>query len=289
VPQYRLDIQARALKSLMQLPVTKRLDAIAEGLGLLVEHVTTLTKDLVYLSEGKRPRGALVLETQSQKEAAKVLILLDLVRLGWRDPIKVNVQIERFYDHLSRCIYAEVAKMRPADFAEVRRMVEDMRQAYYLDGPNDVDWIFRNQLLSSREDGLYVDYVRYEDVAAWTTPARYDDVVGFHADSAVQRQVIALHRLGVTSRRGLEVLADTWAGQVIEDATRWSVVADLNAEMLARLDEEGAAMPGAKDAYSRRVISQWTFPLHSLDLTESDVKLKDLRELREKRLAAQYR
>lgn len=279
-------MQARALKNLMQLPVAKRLDAIVEGLGLLVEHVTTLTDDLVYLTDGSRPRGALMLEAQAQEEAAKVLILLDLVRLGWRDPLKVKVQIARFYDHLSRCIYAEVSTMRPADLAEVCRLVEDMRQAYYLDGPNDVDWIFRNQLLSSREDGLYVDYVRYEDGAAWSTPAGRD-VLGFSPDTAVQRLVIALHRLGVTSRRGLEVLADTWAGQVIKDTTRWPVVANLNARVLAQLDNDGAVLPDATDADSRRVISQWTFPLHSLDLTEIDVKVKDLQELRERRLAAQ--
>jgi hypothetical protein len=83
-----------------------------------------------------------------------VLILLDLVRLGWRDHSKVKAQISPFYDHLGRCIYVEVLESRPADFAEVRRMVEDMRQAYFLDGPNDVDWIFRNELLSSREEGL---------------------------------------------------------------------------------------------------------------------------------------
>jgi hypothetical protein len=58
--------------------------------------------------------------------------------------------------------------------------------------------------------------------------------------------------------------------------------------MLARLDEDAAAMPGAREAYTRRVISQWTFPLHSLDLTPIDVKVKDLQQLRERRLAAQY-
>ena len=68
----------------MQLPAAKRLDAIAEGLALLVEHVTTLTDDLIYLTDESRPRGALMLEAQSQEEAAKVLILLDLVRLGWQ-------------------------------------------------------------------------------------------------------------------------------------------------------------------------------------------------------------
>jgi hypothetical protein len=277
-------MQERALKNLVQLPEARRLDAIVEGLGLLVEHVTTLTDDLVYLRDGSRPRGALMLEAQAEEEAAKVLILLDLVRLGWRDPLKVNGQIGRFYQHLSRCIYAEVSKMRPADFAGVRRMVEDMRQAYYLDGPNDVDWIYRNQLLSSREDGLYVDYVQYEDGTAWSTPAGRD-VLGFGPDTAVQHLVIALHRLGVTSRRGLEVLVDTWAGQAIEDATPWPVVANLNAQVIAQLDNDGAGLPDATDADSRWA-SEWTFPLHSLDLTKIDVKVKDLQELRKRSLAA---
>lgn len=35
------------------------------------------------------------------------------------------------------------------------------------------------------------------------------------------------------------------------------------------------------------MINRWTFPLHSLDLTEIDVKVKDLQELRERHLAAQ--
>ena len=83
-------MQARALKNLLQLPVAKRLVTIVEGLGLLVEHVTTLTDDLIYLADGSRPRGALMLEAQAQEQAAKVLILLDLVRLGWRDPLKVK-------------------------------------------------------------------------------------------------------------------------------------------------------------------------------------------------------
>ena len=109
----------------------------------------------------------------------------------------------------------------------------------------------------------------------------------FGPDTAVQRLVIALHRLGATSRHGLEVLADVWAGQVIEDATPWPVVANHNARVLAQLDNDGAALPDATHADRQRVISQWTFPLHSLDLAEIDVKVKDLQELRERCLAAQ--
>jgi hypothetical protein len=46
--------------------------------------------------------------------------------------------------------------------------------------------------------------------------------------------------------------------------------------VLAQLYEDGAALPGATSADALRVIEQWSFPLHSLDLRESDVKIKDL-------------
>jgi hypothetical protein len=57
--------------------------------------------------------------------------------------------------------------------------------------------------------------------------------------------------------------------------------------VLAQLDNDGAALPDATDVDRRKVISRWTFPLHSLDLTEIDVKVKDLQEFRERRLPSQ--
>lgn len=132
----------------MQLAEPERLDAIAEGLGLLAEHVATLRQDVIHLAEADRPRGRAVLAAQSEEEAAKALILLDLVRMDWRDHKAVSRQIGRFYNHLARCIYVDAVQMRPADFREVRERVDWLRQSHYLDGPNDVDWIFRNQLSS---------------------------------------------------------------------------------------------------------------------------------------------
>jgi hypothetical protein len=73
---------------------------------------------------------------------------------------------------------------------------------------------------------------------------------------------------------------------VIEDATRWSVIADLNAQVLARLANDDAVSPDATDADRRLVISRWTFPLHSLDLAKLEVKVEDLQELRGQRLSA---
>lgn len=47
-------------------------------------------------------------------------------------------------------IYVDATQIRPADFREVRERIDRPRRSHYLDGPNDVDWIFRNQLFSQR-------------------------------------------------------------------------------------------------------------------------------------------
>jgi hypothetical protein len=49
--------------------------------------------------------------------------------------------------------------MRPGTLAELQEYVDNHREEFYLDGPNDVDWIFRNEVLEGREGALYVDYV----------------------------------------------------------------------------------------------------------------------------------
>lgn len=260
---------------------------IAEGLGLLVEHVATLRDDLTFLADAKRPRGAAAVDVQSQEEAAKVLILLDLVRMDWADHQRVKAQIARFYQHLARCIYAEVAHTCPADFAEVREMVDHMRQSHYLDGPNDVDWIYRNRLLALREDGLYVDYVIFEDGPAWVAPATYDDRFALDSLTTVQDLVLAQHRLGMTSRPGLDIIADVWAGQTIEDSTHWSTVAGLNQRVVTRLVDEGAWLSEATVEDARLVMDRWTFPLHGLDLNEVEVPVAELKAQREQWLAAQ--
>jgi hypothetical protein len=251
----------------MQLAEPERLDAIAEGLGLLAEHVATLREDVLHLDDADRPRGYAVLAAQSEEEAAKALILLDLVRMDWRDHKIVSRQIGRFYNHLARCIYVDATQMRPADFREVRARVDWLRQSHYLDGPNDVDWIFRSQLIAEREDSLYVDYVHEEEGDRWSTPARDD---GFHlgAETAVQDLVGALHRTGCTSRGGIEVVARAWSGQPIDDDTHWQEVVAVNRAIVAELAERGRALPNATTDDPRRVIGQWHFPLADIDLKD---------------------
>ena len=259
----------------MQLPQPERLDAIAEGLGLLAEHVATLRQDVMHLAEADRPRGRAVLSAQSEEEAAKALILLDLVRMDWRDHKAVSRQIGRFYNHLARCIYVDAVQMRPADFREVRERVDWLRRSHYLDGPNDVDWIFRNQLIAEREDSLYVDYVHEEEGNRWTTPASKEGV-DFGVDTAVQDLVGALHRTGCASRAGLEIVAAAWTAQPLDDGTHWQDVVPVNRSIVAELAERGHALTDASADDARHVIGRWHFPLAGIDLTEIEVPLEQL-------------
>jgi hypothetical protein len=228
-----------------------------------------------------------VVDGLAQEEAAKVLILLDVVRIGWRNQALVQRQLRRFYDHLARGIYARVVEGRPADLAEVRRYVDSLRRSHYLDGPNDVDWTFRNEIMAEREDGLYVDYVMAEDERFWTTPARRDDYPALRPGMVIEL-VIALDRMGCLSVEGLEVVATAWRGQLIKDDTHWKIVGAINRQVVDALLRVGLAKPELTDRDVRLILEQWTFPLVHLDLEEEKVKSEDLQAQRDRWLADQW-
>lgn len=217
---------------------------------------------------------------QLDEEAAKSLILLDLVRMGWDDQAAASRQLGYFSQHLPRRIYAEMVEMRPATFGEVRGLVDSMRPSLYLDGPNDVDWIFRNQLIAEREQTLYVDFVDYEGNCEWVTPAAYDRAF-YGARTAVADLVIAMHKLGISSREGLDVVADVWAGRSIGDETHWQEIVPINRRVLDEVAALGAAGANASADDATIVLDRWGFPMGNLDLRESQVD----REALEKRRA----
>lgn len=200
---------ARRLRTIAQLPEDQRFAVLAEGMQLLAENVVTLEADATTLAASRRNRSAAVLRGFADEEAAKVLILLDLARAGWNEQAAVAACFSRFYDHLARGLYVRAYDGSPADLAEVRRYVDRLRQKYYLDGPMDVDWIFRNEVLTDREEQLYVDYIEDEHGSRhWTGPA--DRAAVFDAPfslpapvSTVSRLVAAMHHIGLLTERGL--------------------------------------------------------------------------------------
>lgn len=180
----------------------------------------------------------------------------------------------------------EIAHMAPADFAEVRRMVESMRPSLYLDGPSGVDWIFRNRLLANREEGLYVDYVHDDEGNRWLTPATSDEISFGGPSPAIRELVGSLERLGAMTEPGLAITAEAWAQVKITDNTHWQEVVQVNHEVAAKLIGEGLGKD-ATDADVKRVTGGWTFPLSDLDLSMIEVSRADL-EAEQERLAATY-
>ena len=74
--------------------------------------------------------------------------------------------------------------------------LESLRTELYLDGPNHVDWIFRNEVLSDREGTFYVDFVEAERDLMWLSPAQWEQLRISSTPSSVEI-VGMLDRAGV--------------------------------------------------------------------------------------------
>lgn len=280
-------MKPRDLVAVLNVPKAERLALIAQGLELLAEHVGTLRDDLIHLQSAGRSRGAAVIDGLASEEAAKMLILLDVVRMGWSDTDAVRGQLRNFYNHLARGIYARLIAGRPADLAEVRRYAEFLRRALYLDGPNDVDWIFRNSVEADREESLYVDYVTSEGDSVWITPAGLSDLKLSSGPSMVVDLALALHRLGCTSEKGLEIIAEAWDGFPLDDDTHWVKVEAVNKSILNKVHAAGLCSDSLTRADIRLALEQWIFPLGRVDLSPIKVTKTELLAERERWVASQ--
>lgn len=149
-----------AIKDLLQLSDAQLFEQVATGIRLVVEHAESLESIAVRLIGIDEHRGAAIVRALAKEEAAKVLILVDLIRCPRNDQDARRRTTLAFRDHLAKEIYANSCRWRPVDFAELTTIVNRERQPYYLDGPNDVDWIFPNDAHGRRENRKYVDYVR---------------------------------------------------------------------------------------------------------------------------------
>lgn len=282
----------RRLRTIAQIPEARRLHVLAEGVTLLSDSVKTLEKDAVELAALRRHQSAAVLRCFSEEEAAKVLIVLDIARAGWRDHKAVSACMSNFYSHLARGLYTQAYGGSPADLAEVRRYVDTWRQEFYLDGPMDVDWIFGNEVITSREERLYVDYVEEEDGNhRWVGPAErallFDEPFTSPNPTSVVVQLIdAMDRIGLLTESGLEAIHRVWATATVPDSMQWM---DLRPYNLAVIDQLVAAgLDLTTDTHkeaAKYVLEHWIFPLSSLDLSMVRVALTDLKEQRERWLA----
>lgn len=203
-------MRARAIKDLTQLPDKEFFRAVSEGLSHILANATRLESSARALKDAGHSQGTEVLRSTAEEEAAKFLILIDAVRCPWQ-PAKVwSRQLGYFNQHLARGIYAEICGLNLTDFRELERFVEAERETLYLDGPYDVDWIFRNRILANREEAMYVDYVENDEGHRWQFPR--DEVMGLlpYFTPPVLRIVQALSGTGLATPEGLAVVAEVW-------------------------------------------------------------------------------
>lgn len=279
-------MRSKAIKDLCQVKDVDLFKEMAEGLDLIVNHVLQIKADSIYLSQNGKPCGYNILEAIAAEEASKVLVLLDCIRCPRTNTDVFAKQLQKFNDHLAKGIYAYLYGLKPATFGDVRKIVKSHCHEYYLDGPNDFDWIFRNEILQSREEKIYVDYVENDGEHVWLTPNRYYlheiGQEGIHLIPDTIEVAEAWWKAGGTSPKALAVIAKKWRTTLMTDDFHWANLRKLNIETLELLQSHGCLKEvGSK--YYTTIIEKWLFPLYDLDISLIKTDKGELKRVREVR------
>lgn len=277
-------MKAKAIKDLNQLSDSDLVVQASEGLDLIFEHIRSIEADVKFLADQNKTCGFNILEHVLKEESAKFLILLDAIRCPRIPPDNFTKQLARFNDHLAKGIYSLVYDFRPAYFKEIRDAIERECHEYYLDGPNDFDWIFRNEILQTREEQLYVDYVENDGEHYWLTPKRYYHsemyTSTFYLTPSVYDVASSLWYAGCTKPNALLSIANIWRSIELSDDSHWSTLRDLNIKTLEELDKLNL-LNAEKPKYISTIIDRWLFPLHGLDIRIIKVNKDKLKETRD--------
>lgn len=282
----------RAASKLATLNDDRLFEEISKGIGLIIENAEGLDNTAHRLAQIGERRVAQLCAGLAEEEAAKVLILVDAVRCPRKHPYqkKRNQVFKNFYSHLAKGIYAKACKWSVPDFKFMREYVEDERNAWFLDGPNGDDWIFRNHILANREGSMYVDYVQditekdeKNRLCSWISPLEYGEISYTHMSPDSLKISRAIVHSGATTPKGLRIVASEWRGFIPQDQTTDQELQDKNISTLLLL-EKNKLCSDLEDPVKSIMVNKWMFPLWPFDLAEQG-DLKNLRDTRTKRIA----
>lgn len=272
-------MKVRAIKDLTQLADPEFFAAVEEGLNLIVKNVTKLWDAAVILSEKKNEYPARLLEIIAEEEAAKALILMDAVRCPRKPDDRFAKQLSRFNDHLAKGLYAYAYWLCPATLEELQTYVDRHRKEFYLDGPNDVDWIFRNDVIQKREGAFYVDYVAYDEEKRWYDPSALAEDIGLldGREPASVRMAQGFYDAGFFTKESLETIAEIWRPSPPTMNTHFQELRRLNSSTLELMKSRGLLVEPPSSTYSWS-IDGWQFPMYDFDLSQIRVSPSTLRE-----------
>ncbi len=270
-------MKAKAIRDLTQLSEADFYASVAEGLGLIVANVDRLRDAAGALSNAGHFHGNRVLNAIAGEEAAKFLILVDAVRCPKQPGDRLSNQLGRFNDHLAKGLYAKACNYRPGTLGELQHYLNIDRDEFYLDGPNDCDWIFRNEIIESREGQFYVDYVARDDGHRWSDPGFLPSCLGATIEPASASMSRTLFDVGISTPEAIATVADVWRSFSLDFDTRWSQIREMNYRTLQVLEDRGHLREQASNVYGS-IVHHWQFPMFDLDLSMVKVKLDASRE-----------
>lgn len=265
-------MKTRQVKQLAGLPKSKRQSLTVEGLQTIGANVARLAEELEHCNEASAYRAARLVNNVGREEAGKFLVLIDAYRSPTASQATLARQFWRAGDHLSKLLYAQIADYSIGSQGELIRAVASHRRSLYLDGPNDYDWIFRNELLSERESALYVDLVDSEGHLEWWAPVDWGMAISL---SGSMRLVQALLETGLVSANGLDILSKAWTGFDPLTESHCGEWRERTARALCALPEINID-DSRLTTTAWYVADQWPMPLVELDVEEDSVKVDEL-------------
>lgn len=275
------------LSALCQMREKEKLSLVAEGLPLILASSEGFQAAAESLRG--RAREADVLKGFAGEEAAKILILMDMLRCPKAQRARQNGSFVRwFYDHLARLIYADAVSWRPTDKRQLRSYVDLQRRSHVTDGAVG-EYIVPSGPIPDRERRLYADVERLDDgTLMWNSPRSWKEDFPesslFDRAPDALRMARAMQKLGMFSGTGLKVVSDLWSAEALRDQMTWQDGRDLSIRMLELLDKKGGVQGDATNEDVGFVINQWPLPMWDFELSPVVVPIEDLESERDRNL-----
>jgi|SRR5664279_1770222 len=275
----KLDIGLRQGKLLCQMKHNERIDFLAEGLPIILDSARGFWAASQEISS--MPREADVLINHAEEEAAKILIVMDIVRCPQKlCPSKIGPMVRWFYDHLARLIYANATSWKPMHVTQLREYVDDTRKAHYLEGEFG-EYIAPNWEISSRESKLYADIEAYEDgERGWNAPRSFSGSLPAFMPPALA-VTEALSALGIFCPEGLRAVAEIWDVLEFRDTQGFADSRRFTEQLLTRIVEEKLATQAAEQVHVARIYDSWQMPMYNFDFTLIHVPIEELKRERD--------
>lgn len=271
----KLQIGQRQASRICQMSPANRIAFIAEGLPVI--HASAMGFWAAAAELCERPREAEVLAGFAKEEAAKVLILLDIVRCPEKQvATKLNNLLSRFYGHLERLIYAQLTEWWFTDVAELRKAVEPLRKAHYLEG-NMGEYIVPNDTLYQRESKLYADVEAYEDgTPVWNAPVVRSSRFPAHMPAVLQ-VVDAMAACGMFTLAGVRATSEVWTRLEFQEKETLKDAEHLTRLSLERLIAERLPSEAVVQGHVDALYRHWPLPMYNVDLDPILVTLQELK------------